>query len=92
MTAWSERVRATPTSKDVRQLVDTHAELLDLPCEQVDAYIDHWMDVVADLPRLLEQTEGTPEPITIRMALVLTVDDDVITRFKEETARLQHAA
>jgi hypothetical protein len=92
MTAWRARARATPVSDDVQPLVDAHAAMLDLAIVEVDAYIDRWIEVAADLPTLLERAGDSAEPIRIEMALVLTLDDEVLARFKAELAQLELAA
>ena len=92
MTAWSARARATPVSNDVQRLVDAHTAMLDLATDEVDAYIDRWIEVAADLPSLLERDGDSAEPIRIEMALVLTLDDEVVARFKAELGQLELAA
>lgn len=92
MLQWSERARATRTSDEMVDLVQTHAELMDLPNQQVDEYIDRWTALADELPALLVQAERSPEPVKLDLSLTLTVDDDVLARYKAELARIGQAA
>ncbi len=89
---WTRRARATSTPDDLTMLFAAHAELLDLPNQQLEEYIERWIDFGEQLPRLLEDAEQASEPLKIEMALIITVDDQVLERFTDEIARLDDAA
>lgn len=73
-------------------LLAAHAEVLDLLSQQLEEYIERWIDLGEQLPRLLEDAEQASEPLEIEMALIITVDDQVLERFTDEIARLDDVA
>jgi hypothetical protein len=91
MLQWRERARSGRT-EDLNELLAIHAKFFDQPIQQVEDYIDRWVDFASRLPDLLRAAESSTEPIQIDMSLVLTADDSLIQRFKALSASLDQAA
>jgi hypothetical protein len=91
MLEWSARAHATTATDDARELVQTHARLLDRPIKQIEDYIDRWITFALDLPRLLAEADGAPQPVEVDMSLKLTIDDTVLDTFNAELARMRSA-
>lgn len=89
---WTRRAHATSAPDDLTMLLAAHAEVLDLLSQQLEEYIERWIDLGEQLPRLLEDAEQASEPLEIEMALIITVDDQVLERFTDEIARLDDVA
>ncbi len=87
MLKWSVSAKPTKTSERFAHLVRLHSELLDQPIDQIDAYIERWNDFTDQLPDLIAQSQDVP--IDQDMSLVITVDDDVLSRFVAEVDRLR---
>jgi hypothetical protein len=91
MLEWSVRAHATKTTEDAGELVQTHARLLDRPIKQIEEYIERWITFALDLPRLLTEADGAPQPLQVDMSLKLTLDDTVLDTFKAELAGMHRS-
>ncbi|MEX2100000.1 MAG: hypothetical protein WEB19_01165 [Acidimicrobiia bacterium] len=92
MLQWTERARSIKAIDELAPLVQLHTALLDGPNKQVDDYIDRWIEFADELPQLLEAAEQGREPVELDMSLIITIDEDVLERFKAQAARLRPAA
>ena len=83
---WSAHVRATRVSDQFQPLMQMTAKFLDDTLSQVRAFIDRLVAEMDRLPTLL--AEGTDEPITLTMELVLSIDEERSRALHEELDRL----
>lgn len=91
MLQWRKRARGI-RSDGLDELLAIHAQLLDRPIQQVEDYIDRWVDLATRLPDLLRDAGNVTDPIKIDMSLVLTADNDLIQQFTRLSARVAEAA
>jgi hypothetical protein len=91
MLQWRQRAQGG-RAEGLDELLALHAKLLDRPIQQVEDYIDRWVDLATRLPRLLDDAESAGRPIEIDMSLVLTADEALIQRFTTLAASVGRAA
>ncbi|MEX1007050.1 MAG: hypothetical protein WD271_04305 [Acidimicrobiia bacterium] len=92
MLCWSSRARSSRTCDQYADLVQLHASLLDKPNQQVADYIDRWVALGDELPQLIEGSLTGEDKVALDMSLVISVDNDLLSRLNAEAERLRGKA
>lgn len=83
---WATRVRGARLPDEFKRVGEIAASFVDQPIGQFREFVDHTVSETDRLPALLRAANESPEgePVTITLALVLTIDEDLQYDFNEE--------
>ena len=84
--AWGLDLRAARVPSDFRSVYQLAADMAAKPIEEIRGYVEDIVEAMDALPRRLGgQTTG---PVEIVITLTLTMDDEAVQAFDDETDRL----
>ena len=79
------KLRGTGVSKDMEPVMDSAAHLVDTPLKEIRDFIDQFIAQADSIPDRLAREE----PVTIELALILTIDDDAKRRLQQDMNRVE---
>ena len=87
MLDWAAALRSTRVAEDHERLFDLLASFADQPLSEFRAFVESCAAEMGNVPVLLA-TPGDA-PMTLRLALTVTVDDVVVRAYEKEAKRLR---